>query len=148
MAELAASDPRLQTLDTRLADVRAGTARDVAERLALAQRAYDTKPLGLPRGLWAEAFEADPKAAADRETQHPYNACGAAAMAAAGQGATTLSRMTRRSAKPRGQALGWLRAELDAWSKLVAPTAAGEGVRRADARPLAGGYRPGQRPGS
>src|SRR5262249_55554324 len=77
--ELKASDPRLAALDARLSAVSNGEApEDNAERLALAQRAYDTKRHATSARLWAEALEADPKLAADRQKQHPYNAACAA----------------------------------------------------------------------
>ncbi|MFO0954139.1 MAG: serine/threonine-protein kinase [Isosphaeraceae bacterium] len=119
LAELAASDPRLRELDARLAAVKNGEAlRDTAERLALAQRAYDTKRFALSARLWAEAFEADPKAAADRQQQYPYNAA-APPLAASGQRGDEAPPDESAKSKLRGQALGWLKGELSAWAKLV-----------------------------
>src|SRR5262249_60463948 len=85
--DLQASDPRLQALDARLAAVRAGAApSDNAERLALAQRAYDTRRYATAARLWAEALDANSELADDREAQHRYNAACAAILAAVGQG--------------------------------------------------------------
>jgi tetratricopeptide (TPR) repeat protein len=120
LAELQASDPRLEALDTHLAAATKGEApKENEERLALAQRAYDTKRYALAARLWAEALEADPNLAADRQKQHPYNAACAAALAASGQGIDDPAPDEAAKAGLREQALGWLRAELAVWSKLI-----------------------------
>jgi hypothetical protein len=119
--ELQASDPRVKDLDARLTALRAGEApRDNAERLALAQRAYDTQRHATAARLWAEAFDSDPELAENRRTQHRYSAACAAALGAAGQGrndepAPDADAKTRL----RQQALGWLKSELTAWEKLI-----------------------------
>ncbi len=121
LAELKASDPAIQALDARLTAVQKGaTAKDTAERLALAQRAYDTKRHATAAKLWAEAIEAEPKVSADRQKQHPYNAARAAALAAAGEGKDEPPVDDATKAKLREQALGWLKAELAVWSKFIA----------------------------
>ena len=118
-AELAASDPRFAALDARLAAVMKGEApKDNAERLALAQRAYDTARFRTAAKLWADALEADPKLAADRQAGHPYNAACAAAMAAAGKGKDEPPLDDTAKAKLRRQARDWLTAELVLWAKL------------------------------
>ena len=87
--ELKASDPQYAPLDARLAAVLKGeAAKDNAERLALAQRAYDTKRYVAAAKLWAEALKTDPKLAADRQAGHRYNAACAAALAASARGRT------------------------------------------------------------
>ena len=119
LAELKASDPRLADLDAKLAAVLKGEApKDNAERLALAQRAYDTARFRTAAKLWAEALEADPKLAADRLTQHRYNAACAAALAAAGKGKDEPALDDTAKAKLRRQARDWLTSELAAWAKL------------------------------
>jgi serine/threonine-protein kinase len=113
------TDPTLVALDTRLAAVRKGTApKDNAERLTLAQRAYDTMLYEAATSLWAAALEADPKLAADRQARHRYNAACAAALAVAGEGKDAPPDVTAK-AHHRAQALSWLRGELDAWKKVV-----------------------------
>jgi hypothetical protein len=100
----------------RLAAVLEGDPpKDIAERLALAQRAYDTRRYALAARLWAEALDADPKLASDRRFQHPYNAACAAALAASGQGKDEPPPDDAAKARLRQQALGWLRGELSAW---------------------------------
>ena len=80
--ELKDSDPQYAALDARLAAMQNGEApKDNAERLALAQRACDTKRYAAAARLWAEAFEADPTLADDRQAGHRYKAACAAALA-------------------------------------------------------------------
>jgi serine/threonine protein kinase len=120
LAELQASDPRIATLNTRLAAVMKGDApKDNAERLALAQRAYDTQGFASAAKLWAEALETDPRLAGDRQAGHRYNAACAAALAASGRGKDVPLPDDTARAKLRQQALGWLRAELAAWAEFV-----------------------------
>jgi tetratricopeptide (TPR) repeat protein len=114
--ELQASEPRLMALDARLAAVRAGAApRDNAERLALAQRAYDTRRHATAARLWTEALDSDPKLAEDRRAQHRYNAACAAALAAAGRGEDEPASDAAMRTGLRQQALGWLKGELAVW---------------------------------
>src|SRR5262245_27060234 len=54
-----------------------------------------------------------------RDPQHPYNAACAAALAASGQGVEDPPPDDDAKARLREQALGWLRSDLAAWSKLV-----------------------------
>jgi tetratricopeptide (TPR) repeat protein len=96
-----------------------GRPRDNAERLAFAQMCYDTKHYTAAARLWAEALEADPNLAADRQAGHCYNAACAAALAAAGQGKDDPPPDDAAKAKLRSQALNWLKAERDAWSKVL-----------------------------
>ena len=88
-----------------------------AERLAVAQVAYDQKKFAVATRLWAEELASDPKLGDDRQSQHRYNAARAAALAAAGQGEDAAKLDDAAKAKLRRQALDWLKAELAAWSK-------------------------------
>jgi tetratricopeptide (TPR) repeat protein len=118
LAELAATDPTQAALDARLAAVTGGAApTDNAERLVLAQRAYDTKRFALAARLWGEALEADPTLAQDRQRQHAYNAACAAALAAAAQGRDAPPPDDAAGAMLRAQAIGWLWAELAIWAE-------------------------------
>jgi tetratricopeptide (TPR) repeat protein len=119
-AELAASDPRIAALDEGLARVAKGESpTDNGERLALAQRGYDTKRYAMAAKLWADALSADPKIADSRRGGHRYNAACSAALAGAGQGKDTPPPDELTKAKLRGQALDWLKAELALWAKLL-----------------------------
>ena len=86
LAKLEANDPRWVTVDQRLAAVLKGeAAKNNAERLALARRAYDTRRYAAAAKLWGDAVEADPKLADDRQAQHRYNVACAAVLAARGE---------------------------------------------------------------
>jgi serine/threonine-protein kinase len=69
--------------------------------------------------LYAEALQANPKLADDRQAQHAYAAARAAALAGCHQGKDDPPPDAAARAKLRGQALGWLQDELAAWSKLL-----------------------------
>jgi tetratricopeptide (TPR) repeat protein len=96
-----------------------GTPRDNAERLAFAQMAFDTGRFAGAARLWSEAMEADAALGNDRRAYHRYNAACAAALAAAGGGKDEPPPDDAGRARLRRQALGWLRAELEAWSKVI-----------------------------
>jgi hypothetical protein len=115
------SDPAMVALDARLAGVIQGdqTPRDNSERLALAQRAYDTARHAAAARLWAEALERDPKLADDRQAGHRYNAACAAALAGSGKGKDDPARDEAARTRLRNQARDWLDAELAVWSKLL-----------------------------
>jgi tetratricopeptide (TPR) repeat protein len=120
LAELKASDPRFSDLDVRLAAVVSGAApKDNAERLALAQRAYDTGRHAAAVRLWGEALKSDPNLARDRQDQHAYNAACAAALAASGQGKDKTALDDAAKARLRQQAHAWLSSELVTWSGLL-----------------------------
>jgi len=120
LAALAATDPQIQTLDSRLAAVMKGeAAKDNPERLALAQRAYDTQRYALAARLWNEAIGTDPKLANDRQAQHRYNAACSASLAGCGQRKDHPSPDEAAKAKLRTQACDWLKAELAVWSRLA-----------------------------
>jgi eukaryotic-like serine/threonine-protein kinase len=120
LAELAASDPRLRALDARLAAVIGGEApKDNTERIQLADRAHEKKLHAASARLFADALEADPTRADDRQAQHRYNAACAAALASAGKGEGEPPLDNEARAKLRTQALTYLRAELDVWTKLL-----------------------------
>jgi serine/threonine protein kinase len=66
------------------------------------------------------AFTADPRLAADPRAAHRYQAAGAAALAGRGEGKEAARLGAEERARLRGQALEWLRADLDAWTALLA----------------------------
>ncbi len=128
-AEWVAEAERMVALAPRLEAVFKGDdrPRDKAERLCFAQMAYDRRHFAAAARLWAEVVAADPVLEANRNAQHLYNAACAAALAAAGQGTDVPSADAAARARLRGQALGWLKAELAAWAK-VADSGRPEGV--------------------
>jgi tetratricopeptide (TPR) repeat protein len=121
LAKLRDSDPATAALDARLAAIIKGDQqpKDNAERLRLAQRAYDKALYATSARLWSEALAADPKLADDRVAQHRYNAACCAALAVAGKGEDDPRPDEAARANLRAQALGWLKSELAAWSKAL-----------------------------
>jgi hypothetical protein len=101
--------------------------KDNAERLQLAYRAHETRLYADSARMYGEAFEADPKLADDRQSQHRYNAACPAVLAADPGGPLTLPSPEGEGAalgdderaRVRGQALLWLKAELADWAKLL-----------------------------
>jgi tetratricopeptide (TPR) repeat protein/tRNA A-37 threonylcarbamoyl transferase component Bud32 len=120
LTELQSHDPSKADLDLRLAAVRKGEApKTNAERLNLAQRAYDRSLHAAAAQLFAEALKADAKLALDRQAQVRYNAACAAALAASGRGKDDPQPGDSAKTKLRRQALEWLNAELAVWSTLL-----------------------------
>jgi serine/threonine-protein kinase len=69
--------------------------------------------------LFAEAFTADPRLAADLDAPHRYNAACNAALAAAAQGADARALPDKVTAMFRRWALAWLREDLTAYARLA-----------------------------
>jgi tetratricopeptide (TPR) repeat protein len=113
-------------LDEQLPAMLRGEVRPAnsAEMLALAQLCQLHKQLhAAATRFYADAFAAEPKLAADLQQWHRYNAACSAALAAAGQGKDADKLDAKERLRLRRQALDWLRADLDAWSKRPATTA-------------------------
>jgi tetratricopeptide (TPR) repeat protein len=129
LVELRESDPASAALDARLAAIVNGDPQpaDVPERLALAQRAFEKALFATAARLWGEALDANATLGDDRRTQHRYNAACSAALSASGRGRDDPPPDDAGKAKLRQQALGWLKAELDVWARLLA---AADGQRR------------------
>jgi serine/threonine-protein kinase len=130
LLELRETDPALVAVDARLRAMVSGEQqpKDVAERLQLAQRAYDLTRYAAAARLWHDALEADRRLGADRRIQHRYNAACAAALAGCGQGKNDPPPSDDQRTKLRQQALDWLTVELGVWAKLL--EAAKEAQRR------------------
>ena len=89
-----------------------------AERVGFAEMSYDRKRYATAARLWSEALEADPNLGEDRRAGHRYNAACRAALAAAGKGVDEPADPDEAvKARLRGGVLGWLQAELAAWSR-------------------------------
>jgi hypothetical protein len=119
--EWALDAERLVALDRNLAAVTKvqGQPADAAERLALAQHCRQSKqPPRAAARLYTEAFTAEPKLATDLCSGQQYNAACAVALAA-GQGEGAMKLADEGHARLRQQALGWLRADLVALSKMA-----------------------------
>jgi Flp pilus assembly protein TadD len=124
---------RMVALDSRLRAILDGQAApaDAAERL-------DLFPVANAKGLHAmaasfakEAFAMDPRLATDLKTARRYNAACCAALAGCGKGKDRPPPAESERAALREQALEWLKADLAAWSELVAR---GESAARSRAR--------------
>jgi serine/threonine protein kinase/Tfp pilus assembly protein PilF len=110
---------RLLALEAKLNDVLAGNASpaDNRERLGLIEVCVLKRLYLTAARLSTEAFSMDARVADDLKAFHRYNAACAAALAAAGQGADREKIDDMERVKLRKQALAWLRADLDLWSK-------------------------------
>jgi tetratricopeptide (TPR) repeat protein len=124
----------LLELDSKLAAVLAGTARleGPGQRLDFAGICIQKQRHAAAARFFAEAFQLQPKLADDLAKEHRYNAACAAALAAAGQGKDAGKLDAKERARLRRQAFTWLRADLTAWTKLLAndPAAARPTVRK------------------
>ena len=91
--------------------------KDAREGIEFAELTYQTQRYSSSARLYAEAFQADPKLAADMNDQNRYNAVCSAALVGAGKGDGAVP--VDPSAKPvwRKQAIDWLRADLVFWTK-------------------------------
>jgi serine/threonine-protein kinase len=69
--------------------------------------------------FYEEAFAARPRLADDLDASRRYNAACAAALAGCGQGKDAAKLAEHERARLRGQALNWLRADLEAWRRLL-----------------------------
>jgi WD40 repeat protein/serine/threonine protein kinase/regulation of enolase protein 1 (concanavalin A-like superfamily) len=93
--------------------------KDNFERLELIELCrVQRRPLAAAR-LFAAAFAAEPKLAADLSRQHRYNAAGLAALAANGQGEDAKELDDNERSHWRKQALAWLRADLAVYEKTL-----------------------------
>jgi serine/threonine-protein kinase len=112
----------LVELEKKLAAILQGQSSPAnpSEALALALMCQQHKKrYAAAARLYAVAFAAEPKLAADLNQQHRYNAACSAALAAAGQGSVTHLLPDKVVTMFRRWALDWLRADLTAYAKLA-----------------------------
>jgi hypothetical protein len=120
LAELNSSDPKLVALDARHSSIMKGDApQENAERLALAQYAYNTKRFPSAAKLFAGALEADSKLGEDRQNQIRYNAACCSALGATSVGKNELPVDNVARTMLRKQALEWPTTVLTTWSNLL-----------------------------
>ena len=112
---------RFVELDPKLPAVLRGelTPANPKERLEFAKLCqHPAKKLHAAAArLYAEAFAADGKLAADLDTRYRYNAACGAALAAAGQSTDAAALDDWERARLRNQGLDWLRDDLDLWKQ-------------------------------
>jgi hypothetical protein len=109
-------------LDEKLAAILKGEAKpaNAKEQLALAFlcQNYKRRYVDAAR-FFTDAFDAQPKLADDLRMGHRYNAARSAALAAAGKGEDAGKLDDKERARLRKQALDWLHADLELWTKQV-----------------------------
>jgi tetratricopeptide (TPR) repeat protein len=115
---------RMLALANRLPDIVTGNyvPQGVDEQVSVAGIAYNRKCYATSAQSWEQAFDAKPALGEDRQAQHRYNAACSAALAAAGKGQNEPTPDSDARVKLRRMALGWLKAELAAWAKIVDAT--------------------------
>ena len=108
-------------LSPRLPAVLRGVDRpsDAAELLEFARMASQTMRFSASARLYGEALRDQPTLAEDRTAQHRYNAACSAALAGCGRGRDEPPPDGAARSRLRGQALGWLGAELVTWAKVA-----------------------------
>ena len=109
-------------LDSKLPAILRGetSPTNPGEALTLAQMCQEHKKRHVAAArLFADAFAAEPKLAADLNQQYRYNAACSAALAAAGEGEDARSLPDKVVTMFRHWALSWLRADLTAYAKLA-----------------------------
>jgi Flp pilus assembly protein TadD len=113
---------RLLVLEARLPALLQGKAPAASpgERLEYAALCRLKRLLTAAVRFYAEAFTTDSKLAETLLAPHRYNAACAAALAAAGQGQDADQLTAQQRARLCQQALTWLRADLDCWTKILA----------------------------
>jgi serine/threonine-protein kinase len=93
--------------------------KDNAERLTLAQMAFDRKLFAAAARDWSEALARDPKLLTDRQAGHAYRAAVAAALGGVGLGKDEPPPDDAAKARLRRQALEGLKVELATGTKLL-----------------------------
>jgi tetratricopeptide (TPR) repeat protein len=112
---------RFLELDGKLPGIRAGkiTPASPQERIDLAQLCSLKRLHHAAARFYAEALAQEPGLANDRNAGHRYNAACAVALAGCGQGQDAGKLEDKERARLRRQALDWLRADLEAWARLL-----------------------------
>jgi serine/threonine protein kinase/tetratricopeptide (TPR) repeat protein len=113
---------RTARLDDRLSAVLAGKdqPRDAAECLGFAELCQlHRQRYAAAVKFFEQAFDVERKLAEDLRAGHRYNAACAAALAGSGQGKDADKLNAKERARLRAKALDWLRADLDAWGRLL-----------------------------
>ena len=110
---------RLLELDGQLAGFLAGNPASPAKRIELAGLCILKRLNVAAARFFGDAFEAEPKLAENMQAPHRYNAACVAALAGCGQGKDADKQDDKDKARLRGQALVWLRVDLQGWRRLL-----------------------------
>jgi eukaryotic-like serine/threonine-protein kinase len=137
LVELRDSDPQIIALDARMSAVlqKKDKPKDELERIRFAIRAAQKGLHSASAELYAEAFTNNPKLAEERKPLRRYNAACSAAISGSGRGKNAPPLDDAALTKLRGQALQWLEAEADLWTRSLETANAEE--RSAIAKTLA-----------
>ncbi len=106
-------------VEAKLPAILAGKARPAkaAESIMAARICANRKLYGASAGLWSEAFRSEPKLADDVRSWLRYTAAHTAALAGCAPGRDDPPLDDAARARWRKQAMDWLEADLEAWSK-------------------------------
>jgi tetratricopeptide (TPR) repeat protein len=120
-ARMVEESERHVALDARLPAILRGeaAARDAGDRIALADLCNRKSLHVASARFYGEAFATDAALAETGKTPHRYNAACAAALAGSGKGKDDHRPDDAARAGLRSKALGWLRDDLAAWSKIL-----------------------------
>jgi eukaryotic-like serine/threonine-protein kinase len=120
-AEWVQSFRRLVDLDAKLVVLLKGETPPIepGERVELADLCSKKGLHAASARFYGQAFADQPRLAEDLETGHRYNAACAAALGGSGMGKDEPPLDEAGRTKLREQALGWLRADLAAWAKIL-----------------------------
>ncbi len=112
---------RMAELEERLPTNLKGEANpeDAEESLALADLCYQKGLQAASARFWERAFAGRPALLDDLSKAHRYNAACAATLAGSGSGKDEPPPTEADRAEFRKKALGWLRADLAAWAKVL-----------------------------
>jgi serine/threonine protein kinase/Flp pilus assembly protein TadD len=115
---------RFVLLEAKLKKLSKGDLRshDAAEGFALSELCVAKHQTAAATRFFSEAVAADPKSVSNPADGRRYDAACAAALAGCGRGQDAAQLEPQEYGRFRGQALTWLRAELDAWTTLLVKT--------------------------
>jgi serine/threonine-protein kinase len=118
-AQMVRQARRRVELDRKLPALLKGAVRpkDVAEQIELAELCILKRWYAGSARFWTDAFAGMPALAEDIKASRRYDAACVAVLAGCGRGEDPVKPDDRERAGLRKQALDWLRAELDGWSK-------------------------------
>jgi serine/threonine-protein kinase len=112
---------RFMILDARLPAVLRGKEKpaNAALHIEFARLCFFKKLYAATAGFFADAFTMKPQLAEDLRTAYRYDAACTAALAGCGRGADGAERSDAERARWRARARRWLRADLDAWARIL-----------------------------
>jgi tetratricopeptide (TPR) repeat protein len=121
-AQMVRNAELMADLEARLPWILKGEAKPAGatECLAVARLCQEHRKLyAAAVRFFSEAFAAEPKLAGGEPSPHRYNAACAASLVGCGQGSDAASLDDKERGRLRKQARDWLRAELEAWRRLL-----------------------------